>query len=207
MQNARGVWLRRPKIPRDDRAEQLAREELFQQVVHRRLEVARADPLRDPFAFQVAHERYEPGLRRLRGDGVALYAPDLLHRGFLVGGGKLVDVLEDVDAGWDADGSAHLGEHVGLGKAGCLVSWCWWSGEGGLALDLLEAVGVHVYGIQDFYKRCSGITIDLIICLKFTSLECIIYTQCNRAWRPQKWLAFNSLGEPCLQSVVNKKVS
>jgi hypothetical protein len=160
MQNARRVWLRGPKIPRDDRAELLAGQELFQQVVHGRLEVARADAFRDAFAFQVAHEWDEPGLRRLRGDGVALHAPDLLHRGFLIGGGKLVDVLEDVDAGWDADGSAHLGEHVGLGKAGFLVSWCWWSGDGGvqkgLALDLPGAVGVLVYGIRTFIREVQG---------------------------------------------------
>lgn len=118
MQDTRRIGFRRPEVPRHDGRKGLPFEELPEQVRHRGIKVAGADPLGHGSGLEVVHQREEARLRRLGGHGFGLDGADLLERRFLLGGGERVDVVEDVNTFGYGEGGAHLAEHIVLGYAG-----------------------------------------------------------------------------------------
>ena len=119
MQYARRIRLRRPERPRDYRRKHLSWKELGEQVVDGPVEISCADGFLDGFGLEVGHEFEQAGLRCLHGHGGALDGDDFGHGGVLLGGGgQGPDVLEDVGGFGDAEGGAHLAEHVVLRFAG-----------------------------------------------------------------------------------------
>lgn len=117
-EQAGGVWLGRTEVAGDDGVEEMAVEELGEQVGDGGLEVAGADALADAAGVEVGHEGREAGLGDLLDHGAALDGADGLHGGLaLRGRGQGVDVLQDVDVPRDLQDGAHLCEHVVLGLA------------------------------------------------------------------------------------------
>lgn len=96
MENARGIRLRWSEVPRHDGGEFLVRQEGGEEVGDGGVEVAGAYSLGDGAGFEIGHEIDETGLRLLLGHGGRFDGADLAECGFLLGGGKGVDVFEDV---------------------------------------------------------------------------------------------------------------